>query len=78
VYSINSLNIKKLGNFSAIVSRKDTLKPTIENESLHEISNDIGVRAVNLPYPKSELKARCSYIAPSINIFGHLQILAIF
>jgi hypothetical protein len=29
-----------LGDFSVKVGRKDTFKPTIRNESLHEISND--------------------------------------
>jgi hypothetical protein len=36
-----------LGDFSAKVSRGDIFKPTIGNESLHEISNDNGVRIVN-------------------------------
>jgi hypothetical protein len=36
-----------LGNFNAKVGREDILKPTIGNESLHEISNDDGVRLVN-------------------------------
>jgi hypothetical protein len=32
-----------LGNFNAKVDREDIFKPTIRNESLHEISNDTGV-----------------------------------
>jgi hypothetical protein len=36
-----------LGDFSAKVDRVDSFKPTIGNESLHEISNDSGVRVVN-------------------------------
>jgi hypothetical protein len=36
-----------LGEFSAKVGRKNIFKPTIGNESLHEISNDNGVRLVN-------------------------------
>jgi endonuclease/exonuclease/phosphatase family metal-dependent hydrolase len=36
-----------LGDFNAKVGRKDIFKPTIGNESLHEISNDNGVRLVN-------------------------------
>jgi hypothetical protein len=35
----NHMNIL-LGDFSAKVGREDMFKPTIENESLHEISND--------------------------------------
>jgi exonuclease III len=34
------------GDFNAKVGRKDIFKPTIGNESLHEISNDNGVRVV--------------------------------
>jgi hypothetical protein len=33
-----------LGDFNATVGREDIFKPTIGNESLHEISNDNGVR----------------------------------
>jgi hypothetical protein len=36
-----------LGNFNAKVGTEDIFKPTIRNESLHEISNDDGVRLVN-------------------------------
>jgi hypothetical protein len=36
-----------LGDFSAKVGREEIFKPTIGNESLHEISNDNGVRLVN-------------------------------
>jgi hypothetical protein len=36
-----------LGDFSAKVGREDIFKPAIGNESLHEISNDNGVRLVN-------------------------------
>jgi hypothetical protein len=37
-----------LGDFTAKVGKEDILKPTVRNESLHEISNDDGVRVVNL------------------------------
>jgi hypothetical protein len=37
-----------LGDFSAKVGRKNIFKPTIGNESLHEIGNDNGVRVVNI------------------------------
>jgi hypothetical protein len=36
-----------LGYFNAKVGREDIFKPTIGNHSLHEISNDNGVRLVN-------------------------------
>jgi exonuclease III len=36
-----------LGDFNAKVGREDIFKHTIGNESLHEISNDNGVRVVN-------------------------------
>jgi hypothetical protein len=35
-----------LGDSNAKVGRENIFKPTIGNESLHEISNDNGVRAV--------------------------------
>jgi hypothetical protein len=40
-------------DFKVKVSRKDVFKPTIWNESLHEISNDNAVRAVNFVTPKN-------------------------
>jgi hypothetical protein len=36
-----------LGDFNAKVGREDIFKLTIGNESLHEISNNNGVRVVN-------------------------------
>jgi hypothetical protein len=36
-----------LGHFSAKVGGEDIFKPTIDNESLHKISNDNGVRVVH-------------------------------
>jgi hypothetical protein len=37
-----------LGDFNAKVGREDIFKPATGNESLHEISNDNGVRSKNL------------------------------
>jgi hypothetical protein len=63
-----------LRDLNAKVGREDIFKPTIGNESLHEISNDNGVMLVNFATSKtSESKVRCSHIATSINILGHLQ-----
>jgi hypothetical protein len=42
-----------LGDFNAKVGREDIFKPTIGNESLHEISNDNVVRAVNFAKSKN-------------------------
>jgi hypothetical protein len=41
------------GDFSAEVGKEDVFKPTIGNESLHEISNDIGVGLVNFVTSKN-------------------------
>jgi endonuclease/exonuclease/phosphatase family metal-dependent hydrolase len=41
-----------LGDFNAKVGREDTFEPTIGNESLHETSNDNGVRVVNFATSK--------------------------
>jgi hypothetical protein len=42
-----------LGDFNAKVGREDFFKPTIGNESLHEINNDNGVRLVNFATSKN-------------------------
>jgi hypothetical protein len=42
-----------LGDFNAKVCREDIFKPTIGNESSHEISNDNGVRVVNFTTSKT-------------------------
>jgi endonuclease/exonuclease/phosphatase family metal-dependent hydrolase len=42
-----------LGDFNAKVGRENIFKPTIGNESLHEISNDNGVRIVNFVTSKN-------------------------
>jgi hypothetical protein len=41
-----------LVEFKAKVGREDSLKPATGNESLHEISNDNGVTAVNFAISK--------------------------
>ena len=42
-----------LGDFNAKVGREDIFKPIIGQESLHQDSNDNGVRIVNLPTSKN-------------------------
>jgi hypothetical protein len=49
--SINSLST--VGDFSAKVGREDIFKPTFGNESLQEISNDNGIRVVNIVTSKN-------------------------
>jgi hypothetical protein len=69
-YDMNIL----LGDLNAKVGREDIFKPTIGNESLHEISNDNGVRLIHLPHLKtSESKEQCFHISTSINILECLQ-----
>jgi hypothetical protein len=42
-----------LGDFNAKVGKEDIFKPTIGNESLHQISNDNGLRLVNFATSKN-------------------------
>jgi hypothetical protein len=59
-----------LGDFGAKVGREDIFKRTIGNKSLHEISNENGVRVVYFHTFKSlTVKVQCSHIGTSINIF---------
>jgi hypothetical protein len=69
---INSQNSIKilLGDFNAKVDREDIFKPTIGNESLHEISNDNGVRLVNFATSKN-LRVK-SMMFPHCNIHKYI------
>jgi hypothetical protein len=62
-----------LGEFNAKVCREDIFKPMIENESLHEISNDNGVRVANFVTSKNLSKGHCSHIVTFIHISRHLM-----
>jgi hypothetical protein len=42
-----------LGDFIAKVSKENIFKPTVENESLHEINDDNGVRGINFATSKN-------------------------
>jgi hypothetical protein len=46
---------KFLEEFNKKLVKEDIFKLTIGNESLHEISNDNGVRIVNLVTPKNQI-----------------------
>jgi hypothetical protein len=62
-----------LGDFNAKVGSEDIFKPTIGNESLHEISNDNGLRVVNFATSKTVLsKVRWFHIVTFIKILGRL------
>jgi hypothetical protein len=55
-----------LGDFNAKVGRESIFKPTMRNESLHEINNDNGVRVVN--FAKSKNLVDKSTMFPHRNI----------
>jgi hypothetical protein len=62
-----------LRNFVTKIGKELIYKPTIENESLHEISNNNGVRLANFDtFQISQSKVPCSNIATSINVLGRL------
>jgi hypothetical protein len=54
------------GDSNAKVGREDIFKPTIGNESLHETSNDNGVRVVNFTTSKN--------LVVKITMFPHRKI----
>jgi hypothetical protein len=59
-----------LADFNVQVGREDIFKPTTGNGSLHEISNDNGVRVVNFATSKSlRVKSRAF---PHLNIHKYL------
>jgi hypothetical protein len=58
-----------LGDLNAKVGRENIFKPTIGNESLHEISNDNGVRVVN--FATSKYLIVKSTMFPHCNIHKH-------
>jgi hypothetical protein len=55
-------SMKILLDFNAKLGREDIFRPTIGNESLHEISNENGVRVVNFAISKNLAKVQCSHI----------------
>jgi hypothetical protein len=72
---INSRGTTKIliGDFNAKVGREDIFKTNIENESIHESSNNNGVRVVNFATSKTLLsKVRCFHIVTFIKLPGRL------
>jgi endonuclease/exonuclease/phosphatase family metal-dependent hydrolase len=57
------------GDFNVKVGRENIFKPTIGNESLHEISNDSGVRIVNFATSKNLIVK--STMFPHRKIYKH-------
>jgi hypothetical protein len=58
-----------MGDFNAKVGREDIFKPIIGSDSLHETSNDNGVRAVNFATSKNLIVK--STIFPHRDIHKH-------
>jgi hypothetical protein len=56
-----------LGDFNAKVGTEDILKPTISNESLHEISNDNGARVVNFTTSKNQIVSSTMFLHRNIH-----------
>jgi hypothetical protein len=66
-------HMKILSDFNDKVGREDICRPKTVNESLHKISNDIGVRVVNFAISKILLsQVQCSHIVTFINLRGHV------
>jgi len=63
-------------DFKAKVGREDIFKPIIGNESLHEGSNDNGVRVVNFATSKNLSRAQHSHTATFINTLGLLLVVS--
>jgi hypothetical protein len=58
-----------LGDFSAKVGKEDIFKPTVGNKSLHEISNDNGIRVVNFVTSKNLIVKSTMFPHPNIHKF---------
>jgi hypothetical protein len=56
-----------LGDFIAKVGREDIFKPIIGNESLHEVSNDNGVRVINFANSKNVIVKSTTFPHREIN-----------
>jgi hypothetical protein len=61
-----------LGHFNANLRKEDVFISVIGNETLHETSNDNGVRVVNLNTSKNPTvkSIQCPHISSFINTFA--------
>ena len=59
-----------LGDFNAKVGRENIFKPTIGNESLHQNSNDNGVRSVYFVETKNLVLKNMMFPHPNINKYA--------
>jgi hypothetical protein len=62
-----------LGDFNAKLGKEDTFKPMIGNESLHEDSNDNGVRVVNFAASKNLVVKSTMFPHRNIHKFKNCQ-----
>jgi hypothetical protein len=76
VHSVNSLKYRtknSLVDFNAKAGREHIFTQTTVNESLHEIGNDNGVRAVNFStYKNLIIEVQCPNVVTFIKLLGHL------
>jgi hypothetical protein len=56
-----------LGDFNAKVGKEDIFKPTVGNDSLHEATNDNGVRVVNFATSKNVIVKSTTFPHPDIH-----------
>jgi hypothetical protein len=61
-----------LADFNDKVVREKMFKPTIGNESLHEISNDNGVRIVNFATSKNAYADYVNLLGDNINTINKI------
>jgi hypothetical protein len=61
-----------LGDFIAKLGKEDIFKQTIGNETLHEISNDKGVRVVNFATSKNVTVRSTMIPHPKIDLFIYI------
>jgi hypothetical protein len=56
-----------LGDFNAKMGTENKFKPTIENDSLHQVSNDNGVRIVKFATSKNVVVKSAMFLHRNIH-----------